>query len=226
MKSVLKALLPSALVRQLRRLRDRKLAWYGPTRVFTDIYRKNLWDGVESRSGRGSDLDNTECIRLALPAVLAEFGVTSLLDAPCGDFHWMQHVDLRGVRYVGGDIVAALIADNQRRFGRPDREFRTLDITKDELPHVDLVFCRDCFFHLSFADIRAAIRNFQRSGAAYLMATTLEVNEPTVDIPSGSFRPLNLMAAPLLLPKPLRLVRENEPTKQMGLWRLSDIPEL
>jgi hypothetical protein len=35
--------------------------------------------------------------------------VKSLLDIPCGDFHWMRRVNLQGLSYVGADIVRELI---------------------------------------------------------------------------------------------------------------------
>jgi len=196
----------------------------GPEHMFTHIYRTNAWRGAESLSGKGSDLHNTVNIRSILPEILAELGVRSILDAPCGDFHWMQHVDLEGITYIGGDIVAPLVVENQRRFGRPGREFRHLDITKDDIPKVDLIFCRDCLFHLSFADIDAALRNFRRSGSTYVMTTTLDFSGPNVDIPTGEFRPLSLLIAPFRFPPPLRLVREEESAKHMGVWRLEDIP--
>ena len=80
--------------------------------VFSRIYEKNLWGDSESRSGRGSTLGRTAVIRDALPALLEGVGARSMLDAACGDFNWMARVDLRGVRYVGVDVVPELIATN------------------------------------------------------------------------------------------------------------------
>ena len=225
--SWIRSAVPSSLIARMTTLRShwRRMREIrkGPEHMFTHIYRTNAWRGAESLSGKGSDLHNTVNIRSILPEILAELGVRSILDAPCGDFHWMQHVDLEGVTYIGGDIVAPLVVENQRRFGRPGREFRHLDITKDDIPKVDLIFCRDCLFHLSFADIDAALRNFRRSGSTYVMTTTLDFSGPNVDIPTGEFRPLSLLIAPFRFPPPLRLVREEESAKHMGVWRLADI---
>jgi hypothetical protein len=58
-------------------------------RLFTNIYRSNHWGGADSVSGGGSDLEQTSALRAALPGVLQRLGVRTLLDAPCGDFHWM-----------------------------------------------------------------------------------------------------------------------------------------
>src|SRR5579859_3324001 len=78
------------------------LCHFGPTRsaVFTAIYRLNYWNegkpAETSISGPGSNLDATTRARDALLQVIAEFGVRSLLDAPCGDLFWMRHVPLPG----------------------------------------------------------------------------------------------------------------------------------
>ena len=90
--------------------------------VFSDIYKNNGWNGV-SRSGQGSDLEQTREVARALPGLLADLGVRVMLDAPCGDFYWMNHVDLAGIQYIGGDIVEELATDNTAKFGAPGREF-------------------------------------------------------------------------------------------------------
>jgi len=41
-------------------------------RLFDAAFRLNAWQGRESRSGRGSDLDNTEALRDALPPMIDE----------------------------------------------------------------------------------------------------------------------------------------------------------
>src|SRR5262245_8322439 len=84
--------------------------------IFERIYDKNLWGDPESAAGVGSGTAATDSIRLALPDVFARFGIRSLLDAPCGDFHWMKHVAGSLNRYVGVDIVRDLIDRNERLY--------------------------------------------------------------------------------------------------------------
>ncbi|WP_295544467.1 hypothetical protein [uncultured Thiohalocapsa sp.] len=43
-----------------------------PDRLFDAAFRLNAWQGRESRSGRGADLDNTEALRSALPPMIHE----------------------------------------------------------------------------------------------------------------------------------------------------------
>src|ERR1019366_5330732 len=67
---------------------------------FARIHDTNLWGAEASLSGLGSELDATAVLRAGLPRLLEKLGVTSLLDAPCGDAGWINPYDL-GVRYIG-----------------------------------------------------------------------------------------------------------------------------
>ena len=191
--------------------------------TFDKIYRENAWRG-ESLSGQGSDLAQTAHIRAELPAMFARLGVTSLLDIPCGDLFWMQHMDLPGIRYIGGDIVPGLIETNRERF--PDRDFRLLDIARDDLPDVDLIFCRDLLGHFSNGDLSRAVANIRRSSAKWLMATTFPGEFNVVGIQTGQWRPVNLDYY-CGLPQSVELLNErctegngSFASKSLGLWRL------
>ena len=62
-----------------------------------------------------------------------------------------------------------------------------LDITRDRLPRVDLILCRDVLPHLSFADIARAVDNFKRSGATWLLTNTFVDRPRNDDIPTGAW---------------------------------------
>jgi hypothetical protein len=194
---------------------------------FGHIARTNLWGGA-SRSGLGSELAATATLREMLPPFLARYGIRTLLDAPCGDFGWLSMVNL-GVAYTGADIVPALVAENERRYGGPasGRRFLTLDLTHDPLPRADLVLCRDCLVHLSFANVSRALANIRASGATYLLTTTFLEHHVNADIEDGDWRMLNLERAPFNLPPPtdvlLEQCLENDGAyadKALGLWQL------
>lgn len=192
--------------------------------IFSEIYEKNLWADEQSVSGRGSRLERTEAIRLALPTLLKDLNAQTLLDIPCGDFNWMQHTKLGQVRYIGADVVPSLIARNQRLYGKQGTDFTVLDVTRDGIPLVDAILCRDCFIHLSFADINGAVANFKRSGAEYLMATThTSVNE-NEDIATGAWRSINLLRQPFSFPAPLTVITEDSQLgKCLGVWRIDEL---
>jgi len=199
--------------------------------LFTRVYDSNYWGNAQSRSGNGSDLSQTAQIRAQIPELIRDFGIESMLDIPCGDFFWMNECKLGIETYIGADIVPGIIADLNGRYGTALRRFIVLDLTKDPLPKVDLVLCRDMLVHFSSAHIRSALANLKRSGSTYLLTTTFIARSENLDIATGGdWRPLNLQIAPFAFPKPLRLISEgcteyyNEFTdKSLGLWRLADL---
>jgi hypothetical protein len=87
------------------------------------------------------------------PATIEDLAVKTLLDVPCGDWNWMSHTDLSLERYIGGDIIAALVRWNQERFSNPRRTFMLIDLCTDDLPDADLLLCRDALIHFSFKDL-------------------------------------------------------------------------
>lgn len=199
-------------------------------RVFTKIYREHGFGGKASVSGPGSDLSQTKSIVEALPTILEKFGIATILDIPCGDCHWMDTLDLGRVRYVGADIVRALVKENTHRLGWKGMQFRHLNLITDQLPPVDLVLCRDCLVHFSYRDIFKALRNICRSGSTYLLTTTFVSRRSNEDILTGQWRPLNLSVPPFCLPQPVTLVNEGcgehagtYGDKSLGLWRIEDI---
>ena len=198
---------------------------------FRHIYETNHWNDTESVSGPGSTLEETEPIRRALPAMLAELGAASLLDLPCGDFHWMQHTDLSGIDYIGGDLVGELIERNRAQHARDGVAFRKLDLVHDTLPAVDAVLCRDCLVHLSFADAQAALANIARSGAKWLLTTSFPGVTRNDDIVTGQWRPINLMLSPFNLPESKKVITENcteteFADKTLSLWAVESLKQL
>jgi hypothetical protein len=197
--------------------------------IFRDIYHSNLWGNKDSRSGAGSDLTQTAEIRRLLPLLIDDLGAKTMLDIPCGDWHWMKEAQLL-VSYTGADIVPELVERNQQLYGNETRRFVALDLIKDDLPKVDLVLSRDVLVHLSFNDIFSALCNLKKSGSEYLLTTTFTDRPTNPDIPTGQWRPLNLQKPPFNFPPPLRLINEkctegdgSWGDKNLGLWKLADI---
>ncbi|HVP50440.1 MAG TPA: glycosyltransferase [Candidatus Bathyarchaeia archaeon] len=184
-----------------------------------------------SRSGPGSSLPSTDEIRQRLPFLIEDLGINSILDAGCGDFHWLQQLRLELDQYVGTDVVPSLIAENQRDFAGPNRRFLALDITWHDLPAADLVLCRDTLVLLSYQDIFRALANFKRSGSRYLLTTTFPGHSENRDASTGAWRPLNLQLPPFSFPEPLRTINEKciegegrYSDKSLGLWRIEELP--
>jgi SAM-dependent methyltransferase len=212
--------------RKTRHLRGRPMA-----EVFTSIYEHNSWRDRQSRSGAASTLKNTAAVRAKLPPLLAGIGARSLLDIPCGDFQWMRETPLELDRYIGADIVAELVAANSR-YEDAVRRFVRLDLTSDPLPEADVVLCRDCLIHFSYADIAQALANIRASGSRWLLTTTFRsASRRNVDIVTGDWRPLNLEQPPFNLPPPTAVIEEGfagaparYSDRSLALWPVSALP--
>lgn len=193
--------------------------------IFQRIYDNNEWHSDESVSGQGSTLKQTAAIRAALPDLFRRLKVRSLLDIPCGDLNWMGAVELGDIKYIGADIVPEIIEQNSRRYDLHNVDFMVLDITRDLLPEVDLVLCRDLLGHFSSRDVQRALTNIKNSRVKYLLSTTFPDHESFGDIQTGHWRPINL-ASFFGLPDPIEIINEGYngkglTDKSLGLWRLS-----
>ena len=200
-------------------------------RIFDAIYRTRAWEGAESPSGRGSTLAETAVIREVLPILATQFAVRTMLDIPCGDGYWMSQVGIELECYIGADIVEDLVSECRARWRHRTEisDFLRLDLIHDPLPRVDLVFCRDCLVHLSFADALQALDKIRTSGSRYLLTTTFPGRKNS-DIATGEWHVIDLEAKPFRFPPPLLLFNEHcvDPPrysdKSMGLWRITDLP--
>jgi hypothetical protein len=202
---------------------------YSTADTFRRIYESNHW-GAAERSGAGASHDQAAAVLAQLDTIIGELRIRTLLDVPCGDFAWMQFLRA-GVQYIGGDVLPELVAANDRRWSGPSRRFAVIDILQDELPDADLLLCRDCLVHFSFADIATALRNVRRSRCEWLLTTTFPRCAVNEEIVTGDWRPINLERAPFELPTPRRLLdeqcTEGDGTfadKSLALWRVAELP--
>lgn len=197
---------------------------------FTTIYQHNGFKGTKSRSGQGSTMFQTRLIRQELPILLHNKNIQTLLDIPCGDFYWMREMALPDIHYIGADIVAALIAQNQRDYGNHLRQFIECDLLRGPLPEVDMIFCRDCLVHLPFVDCVKAIRTLLASKANWLLTTHFTRDRDNEDLNAQGWRALNLEKAPFYFPPPVQIISEGcteaggrASDKTLALWRIADL---
>jgi SAM-dependent methyltransferase len=219
-----------ALLELWRYVRDKYHNSRPAAAVFSQIYRRNDWGGTESVSGPGSSLSRTNVARKAIAELITSRNIKTILDAPCGDFHWMRLLDLGQVDYCGVDIVSELIAQNIAQHSRSNVTFQVLDIVKDPLPQVDLIVCRDALVHLFYKDIFQALRNFKSSGSTYLLTTSFPGHENRDIRLQGDWRPFNLQSEPINLKAPRELFNEEcdemdgiFKDKSLVLWSLDDL---
>lgn len=206
--------------------RRKRLKSMAPEEVFTDIFEKQHWGKDISVSGLGSTPDATKLIAQQLPAVLKQLDIKVFLDAPCGDFSWMKDVELGVERYIGGDIVKALVDQNTASYAGPGREFMVLNLLSDTLPECDMLFCRDCMLHLSYANQRELLENVKKSQAKYVMLSNFPKAEANRDIVTGEARQVNLLLSPIKLPEPILRVNDSnarEPNREMCVWEIEQL---
>ena len=106
-----------------------------------------------------------------------------------------------------------------------------LDLTKDLLPEVDLLLCRDFLVHLSYKDIYKVLVNIKKGKSQFLLTTSFSRCINNKDIITGQWRKLNFEFAPFSFEKPLYSIDEkytmkgdNYSDKMMILYKVSDIP--
>lgn len=231
MKEIIEKIAPVWIIKWYRDFKVSKFKNRSAQDVFTEIYKTNRWKSSESISGEGSELKQAETLIKELNSLVTNLNISSILDIPCGDFNWMQHVDLSKVNYVGADIVNELIEKNVEKFKDYENvNFIVLDLINNELPKKDLVIIRDCLVHLSFDHISKSIENVKKSGSKYLFTTTYPNHNTNLDIVTGDWRRLNLMQPPFNFPGPLLVINENctesngrYADKSMVLWDISKL---
>jgi len=201
-------------------------------KIFTRRYGfRGLKDPKQgSYSGPGSTVERTVAIREAIPQLLVELDCKTLVDAPCGDFKWMQHIDLPVDQYIGVDVIRGLIEVNRIHFANEQRSFVHLDLVEQTLPKADLVLNRDMLIHLSFGDIAKFVRLLKASGCRYLLTSHFPMQAANHDIDTGDWRPVNLEIAPFGFPAPKLTISERytanpeHADKCLALWDIRDIP--
>jgi SAM-dependent methyltransferase len=189
-----------------------------------NFYKKK---NLQSLSGPGSSLRSTYALRKALPKLIQEFGIKSILDAPCGDCYWISKVNLRQQMYIGVDIVTKLVSDNRQQFADRQYQFAQLDICADKLPRADLVICRDFLIHLPFDLASDAIVNLLKAAKKFILLSSYDAVPLNLEIRlPGLYRPINLNKPPFGFPAPILDVFESHDKnlgKKIGLWRVQDL---
>ena len=187
----------------------------------TEIYERNkkltkkLFNRLESVSGVGSTKELTTSFRVFLENIIKEKNIKSISDCPCGDFNWMNLVDLRGAEYSGYDIVEALVQDNLQKY--PKVNFEVFNAIEDVLPQRDLIIARDFLFHLSNESVLKVLANFKKSGSKYIITTCFDDVKENSDLKEEEkkrgwgWRKINVEIAPFNLGRLIAQIEEQTP---------------
>lgn len=185
--------------------------------IFDEIYRRNRWNGVESRSGPGSGMHATRSLGRELSFIVALHEISSVLDVGCGDGYWMP--DLPG--YVGFDVSA--VALELARARHPDREYTSVWPERS----FDLVIVRDVIQHLSLREGVALLDRVLGLSPRFVLASTYR-GGLNIDIETGGAYTPDLQRPPFGLPEPVYWIFDGyhyhdtielrDPTKYLALW--------
>ena len=181
-------------------------------RRFTEIYDRGIWG---PGGGVGSAPDKTVEYRAFVQQFMARNRVRSVVDLGCGEWQFSQLIDWSGVRYLGVDVVPAMIEKNQRDFGASNIAFETFDLLA-KLPRADLLLCKDVLQHLPNKTIKDYLAAFRKK---YRFSLITNDEEPAEN-PEHRHRHRR-MANPSLGPRAVPGARRDSPFMvcAVGGWR-------
>jgi hypothetical protein len=215
--------------------------------TFSNIYDTFGFGSTESRSGPGSTLEETKLLREKIKELVLQKNIKSVVDIPCGDFHWMKEIVFNFESYIGGDIVDKCIQQNNEKYNSPRIKFINFDLVKDDIPESDLLIVRDIIGHFPIEEGKKIVENILRSNCKYLLSTTWakktdqgwsrcnpnDVHRENEGVDFGRFYPVNLMASPFNFPdadvyleEDVRVDNfENGNRKVLALWDIQKVKE-
>mmetsp|Transcript_13029 Transcript_13029/g.13088 ORF Transcript_13029/g.13088 Transcript_13029/m.13088 type:complete len:312 (-) Transcript_13029:159-1094(-) len=208
---------------------------------FSYIYANQKWGRDGGGSGGGSDPEKARGTITILRTILYKYGVTRLLDAPCGavSHSWMSltlnhlHSDMSCFRYHGVDVVPMVIERNKDAFKDQSwASFTQMDLSnqKSSLPiGYDMILSRDALQHLPYHLIAGALDAYCRSDALYLLVGSYVGLKHNKDIgKAGGYFSINLLTPPFSFSSPVEIYSERgssheTKSKNLLLYRLSDL---
>lgn len=206
--------------------------------AFDKIYKEAVWSGAGGGSGVGSDPAFAHGAGLVMQLIIYKYGITSLLDAPCGAAgnSWMKftankiHQELPCFKYHGVDVVEEVIQRNRANFTDGFQSWATFSVkdlsvgkkkanstnvagaSTNRLPGgYELILSRDALQHLPYAAIAGAMATYCASTATYLfVGSYVDDTDKNNDLlTAGGCFSINLLAPPFSFPSPIELYAES-----------------
>lgn len=162
-----------------------------------------------------------------LKTLLKGFEIKSIIDTSCEEAGLVQKLDLGFDQYIGVERRKEIVDALRISMGSAQRTFLAQDITKDLLPHADMILCWDSLQMLSSAQIHSTLMLLKKSGVKYLLAAHYPELKKNKKGKRGEYRPINWTLAPYRFPDPMVQIseqKETDQTKSLALWKISDLP--
>lgn len=219
-KKVLKKIIPRSLIKIRERYlvnQSRKKYLNFPTdKIFSKIYIDKIWCPEDQKtkhefySGIGSHYN--EFVKNYVKNVksfLKKFSSKpNVVDLGCGDFTVGSMLRKDCNNYIAVDIFDKLINKNKKIYKNLNVDFRTLDITKDNLPEGDICFLRQVLQHLSNTLIINSLKLIGKKYKYLIITEHLPSKEnfvPNIDIPTGPYIRIDKDSGVVLTREPFNL---------------------
>ena len=185
-------------------------------------------EGRESASGTGSYLKNAKPTIDLIHYTIKTYKISKIIDMGCGDWNWMQHVDLNNIQYMGYDASDEIIQNNIKLYKKPNINFKVADIIHTIPIKADVCICRDVLFHLKNEFVLKVLKNIQKSKTKFLITTCFLDVKTNKEIRhygkaghlGWGFREINLNVKPFNLQnKLLKYIEESAETTHGGFKR-------
>lgn len=167
--------------------------------AFTTVCTRRLWGG--NPSGEGSTPENTVLYRFFLQNFLKDHNIQTVTEVGSGDWGFSKMIDWSGIQYTGYDICKELVETNQKEFGSSTIKFIHGNALRLDLPHADLLICKDVLQHLPNYEIYVIFPQLKKFKHVLLIndvdAETLTSDNR--DMFAGGFRPIDLTKPPFNL---------------------------
>lgn len=182
----------------------------------------------ETPNGPGSTMRATGNIRRALPLMLKKHKIRTMLDAPCGDWNWLQHTKIGNIKYTGWDVDQGIL-DTARSRAPEGFTFELVNLlTVERIPAVDLIMCRDFTIHLPTQNAVDLIFKFVDSGSKFLLTTNYPAGHNDYEFtpeghdgrPGYYANPWNLEAPPFFPLTRVDRIAEDDGDHEMVLFTL------
>lgn len=179
---------------------DRNIQTANMRKAFENVYKNEDWKNeYGTKSGSGASFECSGVFVAWLEWFVSKNKIKSILDLGCGDFELMKNLSFNGYRYTGVDIVKSIIDENKKNFScNGDLSFICADISTFKInAKFDLAIMKDVLQHLSHEDIISVVGNLKNCAKKAILVN--DHAESNVDIKTGGYRGLNLIAEPFNL---------------------------
>lgn len=144
----------SAIVNKIRVFNhDRVLKSTNPKKIFTTVYKNQMWGPANFNSGYAST--NKLILKSWANSVIKFLKKINpqpkiLVDFGCGNFNVGNLIYKNFSTYIACDVVVDCIKRNKKKYSKLNNvEFKSLDVSKDKLPKGDMAIIRLVLQHMT-----------------------------------------------------------------------------